>query len=210
MPPPRGVLYPRKITARSPPAPARSPFQRQPNTLPSQPNARQIPFAAAAAARRDYTVLPRRVETLKPGARRRAGLHHFVFWCLVMAEPPPKRARTAAPEPPSVTPADVAPEAQSDLAAFLARLRPRAGNPGKARSPGPLPQGAPPRRLRVLELAWAELPPADASRRSPRSSPSTPSRDIQTLVTRRLALAHVQVPPETLEEGITRSYLRRR
>ena len=172
-PSPRGVLYPRKIPACSPPAPARSPFQRQPNTLPSQPNARQIPFAAAAVARRDYSVLPRRVGTT---ARRQTQSRaaHFVFWCLVMADvPPPKRARTAAQEPPSVTPADVAPEAQSDLAAFLARPA-AARTPHKAKSPGPLPPGLAAAAAASLERCWAELPPADASS-APRPRPT--SRD---------------------------------
>ena len=75
--------------------------------------------------------------------------------------PPPKRARTAAPEPPSVTPADVAPEAQSDLAAFLARPA-AARTPSKAKSPGPLPQGLAAAAAASLERCWAELPPADA------------------------------------------------
>ena len=80
-----------------------------------------------------------------------------------MAEPPPKRARTAAPEPPSVTPADVAPEAQSGLAAFLARPAAARTPPGKAKSPGPLPQGLAAAAAASLERCWAELPPADAS-----------------------------------------------
>ena len=124
---------------------------------------RTSPFAAAAAARRDYGVLPRRVGTT---ARRQTqdNLPHFVFWCLVMADvPPPKRARTAAQEPPSVTPADVAPEAQSDLAAFLARPAAARTPPGKARSPGPLPPGLAAAAAASLERCWAELPPADAS-----------------------------------------------
>ena len=79
-----------------------------------------------------------------------------------MAEPPPKRARTAAQEPPSVTPADVAPEAQSDLAAFLARPAAARTPPGKAKSPGPLPQGLAAAAAASLERCWAELPPADA------------------------------------------------
>ena len=80
-----------------------------------------------------------------------------------MAEPPPKRARTAAPEPPSVTPADVAPEAQSGLAAFLARPAAARTPPGKAKSPGPLPRGLAAAAAASLERCWAELPPADAS-----------------------------------------------
>ena len=80
-----------------------------------------------------------------------------------MAEPPPKRARTAAPEPPSVTPADVAPEAQSGLAAFLARPAAARTPPGKAKNPGPLPQGLAAAAAASLERCWAELPPADAS-----------------------------------------------
>ena len=79
-----------------------------------------------------------------------------------MAEPPPKRARTAAPEPPSVTPADVAPEAQSGLAAFLARPA-AARTPHKVKSPGPLPPGLAAAAAASLERCWAELPPADAS-----------------------------------------------
>ena len=111
-----------------------------------------------------------------------------------MAEPPPKRARTAAPEPPSVTPADVAPATQSGLAAFLARPA-AACTPHKAKSPGPLPQGLAAAAAASLERCWAELPPADASV-APR--PHLPRN--MTLVTRRLALARVQVPPETLDE----------
>ena len=80
-----------------------------------------------------------------------------------MAEPPPKRARTAAQEPPSVTPADVAPEAQSGLAAFLARPAAARTPPGKAKSPGPLPQSLAAAAAASLERCWAELPPADAS-----------------------------------------------
>ena len=90
-----------------------------------------------------------------------------------MAEPPPKRARTAAPEPPSVTPADVAPEAQSGLAAFLARPA-AARTPHKAKSPGPLPRGLAAAAAASLERCWAELPPADASV-APRPCPT--SRD---------------------------------
>ena len=112
-----------------------------------------------------------------------------------MAEPPPKRARTAAQEPPSVTPADVAPEAQSGLAAFLARPAAARTPPGKSKAPGPLPKGLAAAAAASLERCWAELPPADASVK-PRPDPS---RGL-TLVTRRLALAHVQVPPETLDE----------
>ena len=87
--------------------------------------------------------------------------------------PPPKRARTAAPEPPSVTPADVAPEAQSDLAAFLARPA-AARTPSKAKAPGPLPAGLAAAAAASLERCWAELPPADASV-APRPCPT--SRD---------------------------------
>ena len=112
-----------------------------------------------------------------------------------MAEPPPKRARTAAPEPPSVTPADVAPEAQSGLAAFLARPA-AARTPHKAKSPGPLPQGLAAAAAASLERCWAELPPADASV-APRPD-TVPRHDSRK--TRRLALAQVQVPPETLDE----------
>ena len=114
-----------------------------------------------------------------------------------MAEPPPKRARTAAQEPPSVTPADVAPEAQSSLAAFLARPAAARTPPGKAKSPGPLPPGLAAAAAASLERCWAELPPADASV-EPRPRPT--SRDMTLIETRRLALAHVQVPPETLDE----------
>ena len=78
-----------------------------------------------------------------------------------MAEPPPKRARFEEQEPPSVTPADVAPEAQSDLAAFLARPA-AARTPSKAKSPSPLPQGLAAAAAASLERCWAELPPADA------------------------------------------------
>ena len=97
-----------------------------------------------------------------------------------MAEPPPKRARTAAQEPPSVTPADVAPEAQSGLAAFLARPAAARTPPGKAKSPGPLPQGLAAAAAASLERCWAELPPADACV-APRPDPVSrhDSRDTQ-------------------------------
>ncbi len=97
-----------------------------------------------------------------------------------MAEPPPKRARTAAPEPPSVTPADVAPEAQSGLAAFLARPAAARTPPGKAKSPGPLPPGLAAAAAASLERCWAELPPADACvAPRPDPVPRTDSRDTQ-------------------------------
>ena len=97
-----------------------------------------------------------------------------------MAEPPPKRARTAAQEPPSVTPADVAPEAQSGLAAFLARPAAARTPPGKAKSPGPLPQGLAAAAAASLERCWAELPPADASvEPRPDPVPRHDSRDTQ-------------------------------
>ena len=172
--PPRGAL-PRK-NPRLQPAPAaiEVPISEAAEHLAirSRTHAHKSFAVAAAAARRDYGVLLRRVGTTV----RRQTRHnpaHFVFWCLVMADvPPPKRARTAAPSPPSVTPADVAPEAQSDLAAFLARPA-AARAPSKAKSPGPLPQASPPRR-RVL---WNGAGRAAAGRRvsvAPRPRPHLP------------------------------------
>ena len=94
--------------------------------------------------------------------------------------PPPKRARTAPQEPPSVTPADVAPEAQSGLAAFLARPAAARTPPGKAKSPGPLPPGLAAAAAASLERCWAELPPADASvEPRPDPVPRHDSRDTQ-------------------------------
>jgi len=92
-----------------------------------------------------------------------------------MAEPPPKRARTAEQEPPSVTPADVAPEAQSGLAAFLARPA-AARTPHKVKSPGPLPPGLAAAAAASLERCWAELPPADACV-APRPRPTSRDHD---------------------------------
>ena len=90
----------------------------------------------------------------------------------LMAEaPPPKRARFAADQAP-VRPADVTPETQSELAAFLAKPAehtPTRGGRGKG-----LPPALAEAVAASLARCWAALPPADARGRRVRTHATSP------------------------------------
>ena len=193
-PSPRGVLHPRKIPAWSPPAASRSPFQRQPNTLPSAAERTQTIAVKAAAARRDYSVLPRRGGTTTR-RQTRDNLPHFVFWCLDRwpSRRPSARARPHKNHRPS---------------------RPRMSRPRRSPGSRPFSRGPRPRAHHQRPGARARCHQASPPRRPPRWNGAGPScrRPTRTAnrvpntarhdsrKTRRLALAHVQVPPETLDE----------
>ena len=155
----------------------------------------QIIAVAAADARRDSSVLPRRVGTT---ARRQTqdNLPYFVFWCLDRW--------------PSRRPSARARRRRSPRASRPRTSRPRRSPASRPSSRGPRPR-ARRQRQKPLGLYHKASPrrrpplwngagpscrrPTRASHRVHVPPPATMNHD-----TRRLALAHVQVPPETLDE----------
>ena len=194
-------VYPRK-TQISPPAPAGSPFRgnRTPcprsrtrvNPLPPPP---QHAATTPCPARRDHRPLP--------GAEQ--GFVRVLVPCYGRCAAAQARAHGPAGAP-SVTPADVAPEAQSGLAAFLAR--PAAAHAaGQGQEPGPAtlaaaaaaprPSGAGPgcRRPTRVRVDPSSGDARDTQARPrPRPVPRGGRRGVRTLLTAAPAAAAACFP----------------